>query len=106
MNWLDRIFEGAAKQVQEWPEWMKRSEVRKIKNKGDGMSRIESFECDKCGQKQTREQESEGAIGIGVGQTIGSLCLNCRKTTTVFDAQELGLKLVKDQNEGKRRGSD
>lgn len=57
------------------------------------MSRVEYYECDKCGQKMTAEQEMDGAIAFRTGLTCGSLCLNCRKTTTVFEAQELSRQI-------------
>ncbi len=27
-NWVDEVLAGASKTVQEWPEWMRRPEVR------------------------------------------------------------------------------
>lgn len=58
------------------------------------MSRVEYYECDKCGQRLTLEQESDGAISLSTGSTTGSLCLNCQKTTTVFEAKEIARKMV------------
>ena len=58
------------------------------------MGRVEYYECDKCGQRLTPEQENDGAISVGTGSTTGSLCLNCQKTTTVFESKVIARKIV------------
>jgi len=57
------------------------------------MGQVSYYECDKCGQRLTREQESEGAISISAGSTVGSLCLNCQQTTTVLESKDIMRKL-------------
>ena len=63
------------------------------------MGRVEYYECDKCSQRLTLEQESDGAIAINTGATCASLCLNCQKTTTVFESKEIARKRVKAYEE-------
>jgi hypothetical protein len=53
------------------------------------MGYVQYYECDKCSQHLTKEQEDDGAIALRTGATNGSLCLNCQKTTTVFEAKEI-----------------
>lgn len=58
------------------------------------MGRVQYYECDKCQQRLTAEQESDGAISVSAGSTLGSLCLNCQKTTTVFESKEIARKML------------
>lgn len=58
------------------------------------MGYIQYYECDKCSQRLTKEQEDDGAIAIRTASTSGSLCLNCQKSTTVFEAKELIRKIL------------
>jgi hypothetical protein len=58
------------------------------------MSRVSYYECDKCSQCLTTEQESDGAIALSSGCTVASLCLNCQKTTTVFESKEIARKTL------------
>lgn len=56
------------------------------------MGQVSYYECDRCGQKLDKEQESGGAISISAGSTVASLCTNCQMTTTVFDSKIAGKK--------------
>jgi len=58
------------------------------------MSQEKFYKCDKCGKHLTFEQESNGAIAISAGSTCASLCEDCQRTTTVFEAKGLAKRVL------------
>ncbi len=58
------------------------------------MGLVSYYECDKCGRRLTKQREDDGAIAITRGSTVASLCMDCQKTTTVFESKEIARRVL------------